>query len=298
MLDEQFVLALCDVIFEDVDDPESVALLAVLETTPVPIEELSELAQQFEAVGSDPQHALYLARLVKNREDLPDIVQRLDELAATRVPEPRITHLRARLAEHIHDQQPEAFDFLVAELRSRRDVSPHGDAELGPLLDALATLDDTWINTAIDLLPTEPTLWEPVESHLRAHASKRRIIDRHGIQCLVDAWLLRTEGPDGTRPDECWWASSLVGDVERWADESLHREILLQFVETAADERIWEMAAGPLEDFLTDNDDRLSWMEQTAAQNPRFRFALSGVWTYGKAPATAARIERAADDDA
>ena len=298
MLDEQLVLALCDVIFEDVEDPESVALFAVLETTPVPIKELTELAQQFEAGGADPDHALYLARLVKNHEDLPDIVQRLDELAATRVPDPRITHLRERLAEHIHDQQPEAFDFLVAELRCRRNVSPHGDAALGALLDALATLDDTWITTAIDLLPTEPTLWEAVESHLRTRASTRRLIDRLGIQCLVDAWLLRTDESDGTRPEACWWASSLVSDVELWADESLHREILLKFVETADDQQIWEVAAGPLEDFLTDNDDRLAWMEQTAAQNPRFRFALSGVWTYGKAPATAARIERAADDNA
>lgn len=298
MLDEPYLLALCDVIFEDVDDPEYRALFAVLETTPVPIEELSELAAQFEAGGADAEQALYIARLMKNHEAMPNIVQRLDEISATRVPDPQITALRARLAEHIRDEQPEAFDFLRAELRARRAASPHGDPELGPLLDALVSLDGEWLNTAIDLLPTEPTLWEPVESHLRNAASKRRIVDRLGIQSLVDAWLLSIGEPDGTWPDAYWWASSLILDVERWADEGFHREILLRLVEAADDEQIWVVAAGPLEDFLTDDNDRLSWMEQTADQNPRFRVAVSGVWTHGKAPATAARIDRFADDDA
>jgi len=297
MLDDQYVLALCHLIFEGNDDPEYAALFAVLGNTPVPVDEGRSLAARFESKGADPDHASYLARLVNAYDARPDIVDRLDELAATSVPDPRITHLQALLVEHLRDQQPEAFDFLRAELRDRRDASPHGDSALDPLLDALVSLDDRWIDIAIDLLPTEPTLWEPVDDHLEAAADRGRITERLGVQRLVDAWLAFSKGPDGTYPDQHWWATSLFDDIERWADEDLHREIVLRFIDTADDQQIWNVAAGPLEDFLTDNDERLTWMEQIAAQNPRFRRALAGVWTDGKEPTTTERIGRAADPD-
>ena len=136
-----------------------------------------------------------------------------------------------------------------------------------------------------------------MNDHLEAAADRSRITDRLGVQRLVDAWLAWTPGPDGTYPDQHWWAFSLFDDIERWADEDLHREIVLRFIDTADDEQIWHVAAHPLEDFLTNNDERLTWMEQIAAQNPRFRRALGGVWTHSKGPTTAARIERAADPD-
>ena len=297
MFDDQYVLALCHLIFEGDDDPQYAALFAVLADTPSPVDEWISLARQFEFNGADPDHASYFARLVNAHSARPDIVHRLDELAATRVPDPRITHLQALLVEHIRDQQSEAFDFLQMELRERQIASAHGDPALDPLLDALATLDDRWINTAIDLLPTEPTLWEPVNDHLEAAADRSRITDRLGAQLLVDAWLAWTPTPDGTYPDQHWWAVSLFDHIERWADEDLHREIVLRFIETADDEQIWHVAAHPLENFLTDNDERLTWMEAIAAQNPRFRRALGGVWTHSKEPTTARRIELAADHD-
>lgn len=297
MIDGQYVLALCDQIYEGVDDPESAALFAVLANTPSPADEWISVAQQFESNGTDPSDAGFLARLMNAFGARPDIVQRLGELAATRVPDPHITHLQALLVEHIRDQQVEAFDFLRTELRDRRDASPHGDSTLEPLLDALVSLDDRWIDMAIDLLPTEPTLWEPVNDRLEAAADRSRITDRLGAQRLVDAWLAWTPAPDGTYPDQHWWAYKLFDHVERWADEDLHRELVLRFVETADDEQIWLVAAHPLEYFLTDNDERLTWMEQIAARNPRFRKALGGVWTYSKQPSTAARIERVAEPD-
>ena len=85
-----------------------------------------------------------------------------------------------------------------------------------------------------------------------------------------------------------------------WPDgltRTFHREIVLSLIDTADDQQLWRVAAHPLEDFLTDNDERLTWMEQTAAQNPRFRRALGGVWTHSKEPTTAARIERVAEPD-
>ena len=126
-------------------------------------------------------------------------------------------------------------------------------------------------------------------------AARSRITDRLGVQRLVDAWLAWTPTPDGTYPDQHWWAFSLFDDIERWADEDLYRKIVLRFIDAADDEQLWHVAAHPLEDFLTDNDERLTWMEQIATQSPRFRRALGGVWTDSKEPATAARIERVAD---
>lgn len=297
MLDDRYVLTLCHLIFEGDDDPESASLFAVLAESPAPLDEWISLASQFEANGADPDQASYLARLVNGYSNRPDIAHHLDELAATRSPDPRITRLQALLVEHIRDQQLEAFDLLRKELWDRREASPHGDAELDPLLDALVSLDDRWINFAIDLLPTEPTMWEPVNDHLEAAADRSRIIDRLGVQRLVDAWLAWTPNPDGIYPDQHWWAFSLFDDIQQWADEDLHREIVLRFVETADDEQLWHVAAHPLEDFLTDNDERLTWMEQIATQSPRFRLALGGVWTDRKEPRTAARIERVADTD-
>lgn len=297
MLDDRYVLKLCHLIFEGDDDPESAALFAVLADSPAPLDEWISLATQFEANGADSDQASYLARLVSAYSARPDIVHQLDELAATRTPDLRITQLQALLVEHIRDQQLEAFDFLRKELSDRREASPHGDAELDPLLDALVSLDDRWINIAIDLLPTEPTMWEPVNDHLEAAADRSRITDRLGVQRLVDAWLAWTPTPDGTYPDQHWWAFSLFDDIERWADEDLYRKIVLRFIDAADDEQLWHVAAHPLEDFLTDNDERLTWMEQTATQSPRFRRALGGVWTHSKEPSTAARIARAADPD-
>lgn len=243
MLDDQYVLALCHLIFEGDDDPEYAALFAVLADTPAPVDEWISLAQQFDSDGTDPGHASYLARLVNAHSARPDIVNRLDELTATRGPDLRIKHLQTLLVEHIRDQQLEAFDFLRTELRDRRNASPHGDSALDPLLDALVSIDDRWINIAIDLLPTEPTLWEPVNDHLETAANRSRITDRLGAQLLVDAWLAFTPTADGTYPDQHWWAFSLFDDVDRWADEDLHREIVLRFIDTADDEQIWHVAA-------------------------------------------------------
>ena len=139
--------------------------------------------------------------------------------------------------------------------------------------------------------------WEPVNDHLETAANRSRMTDRLGAQLLVDAWLAFTPTADGTYPDQHWWAFSLFDDVERWADEDLHREIVLRFIDTADDEQIWHVAAHQLEDFLTDSDERLTWMELVAAQSPRFRRALGGVWTHSKQPTTAVRIERLAEPD-
>jgi hypothetical protein len=91
-------------------------------------------------------------------------------------------------------------------------------------------------------------------------------------------------------------AVDLVLTIAEWADEALHRQILLRLVDDADDERIWHVAAGPLEDFLTDNDHRLRWMEHQCVHHPGFQKALQGVWTHGKSPETAARIEAASPE--
>jgi hypothetical protein len=46
MLDDQYVLALCHLIFESDDDPEYAALFALLADTPAPVDEWISLAKQ------------------------------------------------------------------------------------------------------------------------------------------------------------------------------------------------------------------------------------------------------------
>ena len=103
MLDDQYVLALCHLIFDGDDDPEYEALFAVIADTPAPVDEWISLAQQFESTGADPDHASYLAGLVNAHSARPDIVHRLNELDATRVPDPHITHLQALLVEYMRN---------------------------------------------------------------------------------------------------------------------------------------------------------------------------------------------------
>ena len=157
------------------------------------------------------------------------------------------------------------------------------------LVVALRRIDPSWLAVVIDLVPSEKALWDTVNWALRSTDDERRlIVDRLGVGLLSETWLA-----DSSAPDQYSWASSLLGDIEEWADEDLHRSILLRLIADADDEQIWHVAAAPLEDFINDDPERLLWVEQQAAADPRFRLALTGVWTSGKSDEVAQRVDRA-----
>jgi hypothetical protein len=93
--------------------------------------------------------------------------------------------------------------------------------------------------------------------------------------------------PDG-------WAAELYHEDEFWADEEFVRAFLVTIADTAPDEVLGWVGAGPLEDFITEDVDRLAWVESQAARSERFRRVLANVWIAELSPEAFHRIERAA----
>jgi hypothetical protein len=98
-----------------------------------------------------------------------------------------------------------------------------------------------------------------------------------------------TEDPD-------WWAVDLWNTHEFLKDEDRRREGLLALLEVASTGYILGMiGAGPLEDFITADEDRVRWLEFQAAESPNLREALKSAWIEHTRPRwVIERLERAA----
>jgi len=85
----------------------------------------------------------------------------------------------------------------------------------------------------------------------------------------------------------------LVSPLSR--NRELYRAALLKLLEHAPESLIALIGAGPLEDFISDDESDLQWLEANAATNERLRSALSMVWVWRRVtPATLSRLEAAA----
>jgi hypothetical protein len=162
--------------------------------------------------------------------------------------------------------------------------------DFASLIQALRQIDERWLDRTLQLLPAEPSLLDGVEWALRGTNELHLVVDRLGLDLLSRTWFTHYAADVADHNAPTWWASSFVMDLDNWADEDRHRSVLLRLIEDADGQSLWDVAAGPLEDFITSDEDRLQWMEYQAAHNPKFKAALAGVWTYGKDPATAARV--------
>lgn len=128
-----------------------------------------------------------------------------------------------------------------------------------------------------------------------------KLLSRVTLERVATAWCgyhtrTHVEGVEDDDPD--WWAVQLLFDGEFWSDELRVRTVIDLLVECASDGRILgAVGAGPLEDFVSDDEDRLVWIEQRAAASARFREALSHVWIWRLGPDVLERVERAAGED-
>lgn len=129
----------------------------------------------------------------------------------------------------------------------------------------------------------------------------QELLDNHRVQELLnevtvvdvaEAWNCyhRRNVDDSDDPD--WWA------VELWLDPlpaDVRRSGLIALVDTVDDDQLGMVGAGPLEDFVSDDDDDLRWLEEQAALNARLRQALRNAWVVTSvAPETLARLDAAA----
>lgn len=100
---------------------------------------------------------------------------------------------------------------------------------------------------------------------------------------IAQAWVRyghREHDPDeefDADPDS--WALTVWWSERWWNDPELPRVGLLALVDAAeTDYDLGMIGAGPLENFVSDNEDDLQWLEQECHNNPGLRRALAGVW--------------------
>jgi len=117
---------------------------------------------------------------------------------------------------------------------------------------------------------------------------------------VADAWCRYTERREHAGPDDDadpdWWAIEFFMMRPIFSNGRVYRSGLLALLRRAnSDYLVSCVAAGPLENFVSDDESDLRWLEQEAARNEVLRRALTGVWCHGHvSEATFARLERAA----
>jgi hypothetical protein len=93
--------------------------------------------------------------------------------------------------------------------------------------------------------------------------------------------------PDG-------WAMEIYFEEEFWDIPRRKRFLSLIAALAPNDDVLLLVGAQGLEDFITDEEDRLAWAEEQAALSGNFRKALQNVYVSGLAPNSVTRLERAA----
>ena len=140
-----------------------------------------------------------------------------------------------------------------------------------------------------------------------ADSPMQRFVDADDIDGLLSvvsaddiamAWHRYTATPEPKSYDHPdWWAIELFMGSEIFRRTELHRHLLLKLVEHGPEDAIGAVAAGPLEDFVSDDEDDLRWLEDQCATNHRLQSALLGTWS---APyvseETLARLDAAAGE--
>jgi hypothetical protein len=101
---------------------------------------------------------------------------------------------------------------------------------------------------------------------------------------VAATWCRYTATPHAARDhegidDPDWWAVEFFFTEAYFANRELQRSVLLKLLEHATSELLIAcIGAGPLEDFITDDEDNLRWIEHQAPRNERLRLALRNVW--------------------
>ncbi len=109
-----------------------------------------------------------------------------------------------------------------------------------------------------------------------------RLLELASLDEIAIAWC-RYHGTDGSHDDDSdWWAVDLLFTTEIFRRPDLYRELLLKLVDHAEEEGVLgNIGAGPLENFVSDDEDDLRWLEAECRQRPKLRLALSNVWCAG-----------------
>lgn len=113
---------------------------------------------------------------------------------------------------------------------------------------------------------------------------------------IASAWNCYHRRDADTYLDDDWWAITfwLTGSPV-WENEEVLREGLVALLHGVDDEFVGHVGAGPLEDFVADDESRLAWISEQASTSERFRRAIAVMYVWGVEPdSVAEHIERAA----
>lgn len=103
------------------------------------------------------------------------------------------------------------------------------------------------------------------------------------LQDMARSWINvhHREVSDVLDGDPDWWAMELWWSAAWWTDVNNERVRagLLALVDAAeTDDDLGMIGAAPLESFVSDRADNLTWLESECATSPKLRRALAGVW--------------------
>jgi hypothetical protein len=115
-------------------------------------------------------------------------------------------------------------------------------------------------------------------------------------QAWMRYWHKVQEGQNPGVDDPDWWAIEMWQEDASWADEQRLRDGVLALVAAAETEQDFALiGAGVVEYIVTDDEDRLHWIEDQARGSERFRRSLANIYVWGtERDEVAARIEAAA----
>lgn len=108
------------------------------------------------------------------------------------------------------------------------------------------------------------------------------LFERVSLDDIAATWC-RYHREDHSADEEAWehpdwWAIDVLLGGPVYRNSDLIRNLLLKLVEHADDEVLGSVGAGPLENFVSDDEDDLQWVEAQCAASEKFRRALAGVW--------------------
>jgi hypothetical protein len=112
---------------------------------------------------------------------------------------------------------------------------------------------------------------------------------------LIRHWILYSEAKEGSpEREEYYWAESKLTDYIE-TDPELVWKLLLNILSREISQwAVGLLAAGPLEDLLSDYGPQLiDRVEKEARINPKFRIALTGVWQGGMTDDIWKRVQEA-----
>jgi hypothetical protein len=127
------------------------------------------------------------------------------------------------------------------------------------------------------------------------------------LEEVADAWwrymvrsqALQSQGRSAA--DDRWENDPDSWAIRLWFGNAIHEreDTVRQFLRLLAERApvegdLRDLGAGPVEDFVCDDEERLLWIEEEAARSPNFRKALANVWVWQLPPEVFLRLEGAA----